>query len=159
LKATIETWRRFWNLSAHSRSLVVEAAVALTATWLGLRVAGYGRWRGVLDRLTPSSVKRAGLGDPVVAGSARAIARFEQAAARHLFLRTNCLEQSLVLCWLLQRRGIAAVLRIGGRKENGRFEAHAWVEVEGAALNELQEQHRHFVPFDRRITTMETQTP
>ena len=158
MKAKLETWRRFRNLSAHSRGLVLEAAVALTATWIGLRVVGFGRWRRALDWLVPGTVKRASAGDPVALGSALAVARFEQSAARHLFLRTNCLEQSLVLCWLLQKRGIAAVLRIGARKEQGRFEAHAWVELEGTVLNDAQEQHRHFAPFDRSVTTMETET-
>jgi len=159
LKAKLETWRRFRNLSAHSRGLVLEAAVALTATWIGLRVVGFGRWRRALDWLVPRTVKRTSAGDPVALGSALAVARFEQSAARHLFLQTNCLEQSLVLCWLLQKRGTAAVLRIGARKEQGRFEAHAWVELEGTVLNDALEQHRHFAPFDRSVTTMETETP
>ena len=132
--------------------------MALTATWIGLRVVGYSRCRRALDWLVPGTVKRASAGDPVAVGSALAIARFEQSAARHLFLRTNCLEQSVVLCWLLQKRGFAAALRIGARKEQGRFEAHAWVELEGTVLNDALEQHRHFTPFDKSVTTMETET-
>ena len=159
LIAKLETWRRLWDLSAHSRGVVIEAAAALTATWIGLRVAGYGRWRRVLDGLVAGSRKRASAGDSAALGSAQAIARFEQSAARHLFLRTNCLEQSLVLCWLLHRRGIPAALRIGARKHEGRFEAHAWVELNGTVLNQDQGQHLHFAPFDRLILPMETQTP
>ena len=41
-----------------------------------------------------------------------------------------------MLWWLLRRRGIAAELRIGARKEFERFEAHAWVEVDSAVLND-----------------------
>lgn len=158
MKAIVETWRRFWGLSAHSRGLVVEAAVALTATWIGLRAAGYTRWARVLDGLVPETARGMAAGDPVALGSARAIARFEQSAARHLFLRTNCLEQSLVLCWLLRRRGIGAEVRIGARKDDGRFEAHAWVEFEGTVLNDALEQHRHFSRFEGPITSLETQT-
>lgn len=154
----METWRRFWCLSAHSRVLVVEAALALTATWIGLRVAGYRGCKRVLDWLVAGTVKRANGSDPVILGSARAITRFQQSAARHLFLRTNCLEQSLVLWWLLQKRGFAAELRFGARKEEGRFEAHAWVELEGVVLNDTLEHHLHFAPFDRPVPSMETQT-
>jgi len=159
LKPKLETWRRFWNLNAHSRRLVLEAAAVLAATWAGLRLMGYPRWRRVMKWLAPGTTKCAGVGDSAVIGTAHAIARFEQSAARHLFLRTNCLEQSLALCWLLRRRGIAAALRIGARKESGRFEAHAWVELEGAVLNEAQEQHRHFAPFNGPVTSLETQVP
>jgi len=159
LKAKLETWRRFWNLSAHSRGVVIEAALALTATWIGLRVAGYGRWRRVLDRLAPGTVQRASTGESAALGSAQTIARFEQSTARHLFLQTNCLEQSLALCWLLHRRGIPAALRIGARKNEGRLEAHAWVELSGTVLNQDQGQHVHFAPFERPILPMETEIP
>jgi len=64
----------------------------------------------------------------------------------------------MVLWWLLQARGIAADLRIGARKETGRFEAHAWVETGGAVLNDADGEHIHFVPFDGPISSMETQT-
>jgi Transglutaminase-like superfamily len=80
------------------------------------------------------------------------------AAARNFLFDTNCLEQSLMLWWLLRRRGIAAELRIGARKEFERFEAHAWVEVNSAVLNDASAEHQHFVPFDGSITPLEART-
>ena len=68
----------------------------------------------------------------------------EDAAARNLFFHTNCLEQSLVLWWLLRRRGIAADLRIGARKDSDRFEAHAWVEFDSASA---ERRGRRASPF------------
>ena len=94
---------------------------------------------------------------PLVA--ARAIARLEDGAARHLVLRTNCLERSLVLCWLLERRAIGGQLRIGARKQDGRFEAHAWVEVDGSVLNDPYEPHLHFAPFGNASTSLGTEIP
>jgi hypothetical protein len=155
----METWRGFWRLSGYARGIVLEAAAALAATWVGLRLAGFRRWKASLAWLAPGATAPAGAMEPALVDSAREIARLEQAAARHLFFRANCLEQSLTLWWLLQRRGIAAELRIGARKEDGRFEAHAWVEFDGAALNDAGEEHLHFVPFDGDVTSMETQTP
>jgi len=158
LNATIATWRRLWRLNAPSRKLVIEAALVLAATWVGIRVAGYRRWKSVLESLTTGSIQRANSGDSAVLGSARAIARFQGSAARHLFLRTNCLEQSLALCCLLHRRGIGAELRIGARKEDNKFEAHAWVELGGEVLSPVSDPHRHFEPFDRPLTSLETET-
>ena len=63
-----------------------------------------------------------------------------------------------MLWWLLRRRGIAAELRIGARKEVERFEAHAWVEVDSAVLNDASEEHRHFVPFEGPISPLEART-
>lgn len=48
---------------------------------------------------------------------------------------SRCLAQSLVLCDLLARRGLAATLIIGVSTEDS-FDAHAWVELDGVPLLE-----------------------
>jgi Transglutaminase-like superfamily len=137
---------------------VIEATGGLLATWLGLRLAGFRRWKSVLAWLSPSANAIAPLPGASHKESAQVIARMESAAARNLFFSASCLEQSLVLWWLLRRLGIAAELRIGARKEVGRFEAHAWVEVDSVVLNDANAEHRHFVPFDGPISPLETRT-
>ncbi|MBZ5696731.1 MAG: lasso peptide biosynthesis B2 protein [Acidobacteriia bacterium] len=152
------TWSRFWRLSGRARGVALEAAAALTATYMGLRLGGFRRWKAALAWFVPAAAGPAIPLNRAKIDSAREIARLEQAVARHLFFRANCLESSLVLWWLLERRGIAAELRIGVRKDAGNFEAHAWVESGGAVLNDPGEAHRHFVPFEGSIASMETQT-
>ena len=154
----MERWHRFWRLSGFERGVVIEATGGLLATWLGLRLAGFRRWKSVLAWLAPSANAIAPLQGASQKESAQVIARMEAAAARNLFFSTNCLEQSLVLWWLLRRLGIAAELRIGARKELERFEAHAWVEVDSAVLNDANAEHRHFVPFDGPISPLEART-
>jgi len=154
----MERWQRFWGLSGYERGIALEAAGGLLATWLGLRLAGFRRWQSLLVRLAPSAnttTRRRGASQRP---SAEVIARMAAAAARNVFFATNCLEQSLVLWWLLRRRGIAAELRIGARKEFERFEAHAWVEVDSAVLNDTSAEHLHFVPFDGPISPLEART-
>lgn len=157
LKSMTQTWRAFWRLSGLERGIAVEAAVALLATRAGLRIAGFQRWKTALGWLMPTRAGDSGA-RPELTELARMIARTEAAAARHLFFHSSCLERSLVLWWLLGRRGIAADLRIGARKDAGCFEAHAWVEYAGTVLNGSGEEHFHFVPFDSPITPMETRT-
>jgi hypothetical protein len=149
------TWRTFSRLTRAERLVALEAAFGLTATWIALRTVGFRRWRRVLESLAI----RKKTGAPRTEISIREVAnvvRMEEAAARNLFFHTNCLEQSLVLWWLLQKRGVAADLLIGARKDANRFEAHAWVEFAGAALNSTGEGHLHFVPFEEQITWMGT---
>jgi hypothetical protein len=154
----MERWHRFWRLSAFERGVVIDATAALLATWLGLRLAGFRRWKSVLAWQGPSANAIAPLRGASQKESAQVIAQMAAAAARNLFFSTNCLEQSLVLWWLLRRLGIAAELRIGARKALDRFEAHAWVEVDSAALNDANAEHRHFVPFDGPISPLEART-
>jgi hypothetical protein len=151
-------WHAFWRLSGFERGVALEAACGLTATWLGLRLAGFRRWKNVLSSLAPPVNATAPVTEASYLHSAETIARMQAAAARHLFFSTNCLEQSLVLWWLLRRRGIESELRIGARKEAARFEAHAWVELDSVVLNDATGEHRHFVPFEGPLSPLETQT-
>jgi len=153
-----KTWRGFWRLSGFERGIAVESAVALSVTWVGLRLAGFRRWRRVLAWLAPGPPSVSPAQDAELLLSARAIARTEESAARHLPFATNCLDRSLVLWWLLRARGIGADLRIGARKEADRFEAHAWVEFSGMELSGAKDPHLHFVPFDGPLISVETRT-
>jgi Transglutaminase-like superfamily len=67
---------------------------------------------------------------------AQAVARLVGIAAASFPLRVGCLHRSLVLWWLLRRNGVACELRLGARNEPGPFEAHAWVQFGGVALND-----------------------
>jgi hypothetical protein len=75
-------------------------------------------------------------------------------ADRHGLVHPSCLAKSLALWWLLGREGISSELRIGIRKENEKFEAHAWVERDGAAVNEPEEHHQHYAAFDGALSAL-----
>ena len=68
----------------------------------------------------------------------------------------RCLTRSVALAWLLKRRGIPFILRIGvprgttvGQEgEPISFSAHAWVEHAGIVLNDRQDVVSRFSAFD-----------
>jgi hypothetical protein len=155
LKSVVKKWRGFWRLTGFERGTVVEAAVALTVTWAGLRLAGFRRWKIMLAWLAPAGVEDSFPSSSRLE-SARVITRMESAAARNLFFHASCLERSIVLWWLLRSRGIPVEVVIGARRQAQRFEAHAWVEFEGTVLSDDNEAHAHFVPFDGPIISLET---
>ncbi|MFZ0882216.1 MAG: lasso peptide biosynthesis B2 protein [Candidatus Acidiferrales bacterium] len=148
----IERFKRFRRLNAFGRSIAVEAAAGLLATWFGLRLIGFRRWERVLAVFAPSANASALASERECA---LLIARLEAAAARNVLFQPSCLEQSLVLWWLLRRRGIAAEVRIGARKDSDRFEAHAWVEFDSQVLNDASADHRRFIPFEKPILSIE----
>lgn len=51
-------------------------------------------------------------------------------------LKGRCLSQSLVMRFLLNRKGIPSELKIGVNQKMGKFDAHAWLEKEGILLND-----------------------
>lgn len=151
----VNSWQAFWRLKGLERGIALEAAAGLAASWICLRLLNFNRWKSVMERFAPAPEACYASRQAELA-AARRIARLEAGVARRLPVRTNCLEQSLTLWWLLRREGIANELRIGARKDAGRFEAHAWVEVGGEVLEVSGEEHRHFMPFDGPLESVET---
>ncbi len=124
-----------------------RAAVLLPLVGASLRLRGYKKTQ---EWLQARCVRR-NPAMPQTASSKNIVektCRMVRAAVRHGLPGASCLEESLTLWYLLRLQGIPANLRIGVRKHANLFEAHAWVEHEGAALNQVQEVHRHFAPFD-----------
>ena len=68
-------------------------------------------------------------------------------ATRHTPFRATCLSRSLLLGWLLRRRGVASDLRIGVRLTNGVLDAHAWVECSGVPVNDRPDIAAQFALF------------
>lgn len=61
--------------------------------------------------------------------------------------RTYCLQRSSVATWMLRRRGVAAQLVIGYRPVP--VDSHAWVEVDGAVVNDRPQYQKFFRVLDR----------
>jgi hypothetical protein len=135
--------------------LLAQALALLPLTALALRIVGFRRWQAALARLAPVGAPPPEGDEVVVLRQARMVARMVEAAARHGPYRASCLPRSLTLWWLLRRRGINADLRIGVRKEAGRFEAHAWVTLGGLVLNDNSDVGERFAAFDRAIRPLE----
>jgi hypothetical protein len=68
------------------------------------------------------------------------------ACRNHLYPMT-CLRRALVLQVLLKEWGISTELQLGVRKQEERFEAHAWLEYEGRPIAEPEAIRTHFRPM------------
>jgi hypothetical protein len=130
---------------------LLEAFLALALTAIALKMVGLRRWQAVLARRRPAGRPLPGSDEATLVREGLAAARLVEAAARQGPYRATCLQRSLALWWLLRRRRIDSELRIGVRKEGGRLEAHAWVELRGLVLNEVKDVRERFAAFDRAI--------
>jgi hypothetical protein len=113
--------------------LTAKAVLAgeILSAYARARLALRGDFRQAVKTLRAVDADKPTEGDPVVAGR-----RLGSAVVRTLRLLptdSRCLMRSLVLTRLLTRRGIESTLVIGV-STGDRFEAHAWVEHEGAVL-------------------------
>jgi hypothetical protein len=126
--------------------LFFRAAALLPFVGMSLRTRGYKKTQTWLQKRLESQNTCA-----LDAGSRRELVhktcRMVRAAEHYGLARCTCLEESLALWYLLGRQNISSRIRIGVRKQAEKFEAHAWVECEGEALNQSEELHRHYAPF------------
>jgi Transglutaminase-like superfamily len=146
----LKSLQRFSALERPAQRLFVRAAIVLPLVSASLRLRGFETTRSILEKtLSPPAP---GWESTVIEKSVLT-ARMVNAADRHGLVHPSCLAKSLTLWWLLGRQGISSHLRIGIRKEHGKFEAHAWVEREGVALNEPEEPHQHYAAFDSALAS------
>lgn len=61
--------------------------------------------------------------------------------------QTFCLQRSFVTTYLLRKHGVSAQMVIGAQKLP--FKAHAWVEVDGCAVNERSNVQATYAVWDR----------
>lgn len=150
-----ERLRRFRALDRESRGLFLRAVALLPVISISLKVRGFRATQNSLLGYTNQLQSGSQADADVVAARplsesdcCRITTCMVNAAARNVWRRATCLEKSLAIWSLLRRRGVAAQLRIGARNIGGKFEAHAWVEHEGVAINEPENLHRHYATFD-----------
>jgi hypothetical protein len=109
--------------------------------WLGLRVLGLPRFQARLQR------SKAPVNAAMTLPDIQALGELVNIAARHTLGPRTCLTRSLLLGWLLRRRGVESQLRIGVRLNQGALDAHAWVEWEGVPVNDRPDVGMQFASF------------
>jgi hypothetical protein len=154
----VDSWSKLWALSAREKCLIAQTLLVLPINGLAVHLTGFNRWQAILSRLAP--VDRTGAEAPPesVLDRVHQVARMVRVAALHGPYRGSCLQQSLTLWWLLRRQKIESDIRFGARREDGKIEAHAWVEFRGFALNEDASLHHSFTPFECGMTHAEAKT-
>jgi len=148
LRSRRADWRNLVSLTRSEQRLLGWSLIALPAVVLAHRLVGLSRTRGMLDKTLPRLERATGPGKSTLC-RARSISRIVRIAGNRCLLRPTCLQHALFLRWILARHGIPAELRLGVRKLNGVFEAHAWLECFGHALNESSDVQARFSTFGR----------
>ena len=132
--------RKLLRLSSREALLLMQAAVLLPTVRLALKFITVSRLKDFGSRA---------LHDPRSPQlPLQTTARMVRIAAHRGLYRFKCLDQSLVLRWLLRRQGIDARIVFGARKEDEQMEMHAWVEVDGVAIGEDDGINHRFSPLE-----------
>lgn len=131
--------------------LFLRAAALLPLISLSLRLRGFRKTQAFLQKFLSLPNHQV---DTFASNRTELTVRMVRAAVRYSPGHPTCLDESMTLWWLLERQGIGAELKVGVRKNGEKFEAHAWVERGGLALNEPESKHKHFAAFDTALASL-----
>jgi len=148
-------------MDADARGIFLRAAVLLPVISVSLKMRGFGATQKFLLGSLPIARQTSQQDSIHVVDDLKRTqltSRMVNAAIGHVWRASTCLEKSLALWWLLGHQGIASQLRIGARKLNNKFEAHAWVERDGTTLSDSQQEHRHYAAFDAAFPLHRSET-
>jgi len=138
----ISGWRRWRELTWRDRITFLQGLLLLPLASLVLRL---WRFQSVLFYLTDRTHLKDRQSEENPLHEARRIALMINASARRVPYDATCLRRSLVLWWLLRRRGIDSRLRIGARLQGDDFLAHAWVECQDCVVNDSATVQSDFI--------------
>jgi hypothetical protein len=138
---------RLRSLSLAQWRVLVASLALVPAVQFALRTLGFGP---TVRRLAAWSDRPVG---PSGVVEARVVAEPVAIVAGRRLVGARCLGRSLVLWFLLRRRGVDAELLIGADAAAGALSAHAWVEVQGQPVNDVPDVRDRFgslgVPLPR----------
>jgi Transglutaminase-like superfamily len=153
-----EPIQRYRALDPESKRTFRRAAILLPLVRWSLRLRGYGKTFTSLQERVRFEAKKTE-SKPALREEVQSTCRMVRAALCYSLSQYTCLEESLTLWYLLRKLGIPVCLRIGVRKEGEKFEAHAWVEHDGEALNQDEAMHQHYAAFEQDLLEPPAEKP
>jgi hypothetical protein len=133
--------RRFARLVPSERRLVLRAL----AVHAGVRLKLWRHGLDIRQSMEPHGAHRQPGAGPDV--EPKRLTQLVSSAIRQGPVAGNCLSESITICVLLRQAGHEGTLRIGARRSDTGLEAHAWVELNGAPLNDRVDIAERFTPF------------
>lgn len=135
------------NMQKAKRRVVIAICILLLPLLrVSLRLLGYRRSRTGLLWLSPTPLPHSHHSEMALQRACR-LAQYVNTASRRGFIRSTCLERSLLLWWWLRWMGIPTQICSGVRKYNSSVDAHAWLEYSGVVVNDRSDIAVHYTPL------------
>lgn len=128
----------------------LKFALLVPFVHLYMKIFGFNHTLSLLKKFVPKDSTPTPI-EGKVKFSASIVRRIARRVREHSPLPGTCLSRSLALWLQLQRMGIETELYIGidPRNQSKKFEAHAWIEYAGQALNAGRFVRQRYVAFEK----------
>ena len=141
VRANFHLLQRWWQLPAAERRVALGLLLLLPVIDVSLRILGLQRSWAWLAWWTPAADS---VVDSHALAAATRVADLARAVGNRSLWPTSCLRQALAVWLLLRRRHLPAELKIGVTRREPPFQAHAWVDLNGVALDPEAAAHSAF---------------
>jgi hypothetical protein len=138
---------KFLTLKLADQVLLLRLWLLLIFVAFLIRLLGFRRTDHYLERLSPAVRVQDKIPEEAVSYALK-LGQLARISGRYVPVNGSCLRQSLLVWWLLRRKRLPAVLRIGISKDAG-FAAHAWVELGDRPINDSPDVRERFIAFER----------
>jgi hypothetical protein len=144
---------RLRSLSLAQWRVVLVSLLMLPAIQIALRCRGFGWTAHVLAARSDVTLRAADISEATAAAHAVSI------VAGRPVVGARCLGRSLLLWFLLRRRGVDAILAVGALPAaQGDLDAHAWVEVDGRPVNDAADVRERYGNFGVELPRLQART-
>ena len=127
--------------------IILVALFTLPMIALSLKLSGFKQTKNIMSRFVPTRMGNISAREQDLS-RAKLISCAVAIAGNHGIYHANCLKQSLLLWWLLARRGINTEIKFGAQKTPDiAFGVHAWVEYDGEDLGNSSDLQHQFLVF------------
>jgi Transglutaminase-like superfamily len=135
----VSEFKAFVRLAPNDRALLLQAFACLASCMVRLRLQRFAKLQGWATKMGRGAVAVDRL-------------RWAVKVALRLMPSATCLCQALALQRLLARHGHPSELRIGVKKSNSGFSAHAWLVHDGRVLigGSQSDQYNQLITWDAR---------
>lgn len=147
--------RSAWSLRANGLGRVHEAWWMLLGADVMVGLVPFRLWRKTLRRALVGADGGVSSPEGLRSDRIRPVLKAFGIALRNHYRSMNCLRRSLALVWMLRRRGVAARMVIGVRRDNGEMAAHAWVEAGGRVVGDRPDVGEMYTRLDKGGETAE----
>jgi hypothetical protein len=149
--APVRRWRTFSSMDRVRKRLLIEALILQPAISCGFKLIGVTRTQSCLRRWASTQTQQELFRLQPKRGITLALWA-QRLAKRKRGGEGTCLIRSLALWATLLRRGVETQLRVGLRSNEGKVEAHAWLEFAGEPINESVGVVRTYQAYPRPMS-------
>lgn len=148
MKTSFLNYEYYWIWVKKKKSHVFFFYTSVQILHFFLIIFGFRKIKKILDFFSKDLEDKSSLNEKEVLVFREHLRLLFKKLRKSRYCFCNCFSTSLLLWFILKKQGLNSEIRIGTRKINNEFKAHAWVEINNIPLNAGLKVRQKFHTFN-----------